>query len=134
MAVNAGIAVESSYRLHLACLRDVSPRDLRIVFLTNIVAPYWKSIFDALSPRYNHMRVLLSTQMEPNRHWEVDWSGLDVLVQKTMTLRRRWRHPNGFAEPLFLHLPLDTVKQLRSFGAQLVISSEIGFRTLLALV
>jgi glycosyltransferase involved in cell wall biosynthesis len=134
MAVNPAAAVETPHRLHVTHGRDVHPRDVRIVFLTNIIAPYWKSIFDALSPRYSHMRVLLSTRMEPNRHWEADWKGLDVVVQKTITLKRHWRHTSGFTEPIYLHLPLDTVKQLRSFSAQLVISSEMGFRTLLALV
>jgi glycosyltransferase involved in cell wall biosynthesis len=133
MAVKPAAAVETPNRLHPAHDRDVHPNDLRIVFLTNIIAPYWKSIFDALSPRYSHMRVLLSTRMEPNRHWEVDWKDLDVVVQKTITLSRRWRHTSGFTEPIYLHFPLDTIKQLRSFKAQLVLSGEMGFRTLLAL-
>jgi glycosyltransferase involved in cell wall biosynthesis len=134
MGVIPATAVETARRLHVAHGRDVHPSDLRIVFLTNIVAPYWKSIFDALAPRYGQMRVLLSACTEPNRHWEVDWTGLDVVVQKTVTLSRRWRHPNGFTEPAYVHLPLDTIRQLRLFGAEFVISGEMGFRTLLALI
>ncbi len=71
--------------------------------------------------------------MEANRQWAVDWKGLDVVVQKTATLRRQWRHPQGFSEPAYLHLPLDTIQQLRRFDAEVVISNEMGFRTLLAL-
>lgn len=110
------------------------PSDVRVVFLTNIIAPYWKAIFDALSPRYRRMRILLSTRMEGNRQWAVDWEGLDVVVQKTATLSRRWRHPKGFSEPAYLHLPFDTIQRLRSFDAEVVISNEMGFRTFLALV
>jgi glycosyltransferase involved in cell wall biosynthesis len=134
MAVNTGTAVETQYRLRVAHRRDVYPSEVRIAFLTNIIAPYWKSIFDALSRRYTHLRVLVSARTEPNRHWNVDWSGLDVVVQKTVTLRRCWRHPKGFTEPIYLHLPLDTTRQLRSFRAQVIISNEMGFRTLLALL
>ena len=133
MAVNPAAAVETPHRLRPTHATNVHSSDVRIVFLTNIIAPYWKSIFDALSRRYGHMRVLLSTRMEPNRHWEVDWKDLDVAVQKTITLSRRWRHTSGFTEPIYLHFPLDTIKQLRSFKAQLVFSGEMGFRTLLAL-
>ncbi len=110
------------------------PSEVRLVFLTNIIAPYWKTIFDALSPRYRNMRVLLSTRMEANRQWAVDWDGLDVVVQKTATLKRLWRHPKGFSERAYLHLPLDTIQQLRRFDAEVVISNEMGFRTLLALL
>ncbi len=111
-----------------------SVSNLRLAFLTNIIAPYWKVIFDSLSPRYKGMRVFVSTRMEANRAWEVNWQGLDVVLQKTITLKRRWRHPVGFSEPLYVHFPLDTVQQLRSFGADVVISNEMGFRTLMALL
>jgi glycosyltransferase involved in cell wall biosynthesis len=108
-------------------------RDVRLAFVTNLMAPYWKPVFEALVRRYPHMRVLLSTRMESNRPWKVDWEGLDVVLQKTITVKRRWRHSRGFTEPIYVHLPLDTVRQLRSFGADVVISNEMGFRTLLAL-
>ena len=109
------------------------PRNTRLVFLTNMISPYWKAIFDALSPGYPNMRILLSTRMERNRQWDIDWKGLDVTVQKTLTFRRRWRHPKGFSETVFLHLPLDTIQQLRAFQTEMAISNEMGFRTLLAL-
>lgn len=131
MAVSPDAAVDTSEPPHAA---RASASEIRLVFLTNIIAPYWKVIFDALSPRYKHLRILLSTQMEANRRWEVDWEGLDVAVQKTITLHRQWRHPKGFAERTYLHLPLDTIGQLKSFDAEVVISNEMGLRTLLAWV
>lgn len=106
---------------------------VRLAFLTNILAPYWKPVFSALAQRCQNLRILLSTPMERNRSWDRDWQGLDVVVQKTLSFNGRWRHPNGFAEPLYIHLPLDTVQQLRAFRADVVISNEMGFRTLLAI-
>jgi glycosyltransferase involved in cell wall biosynthesis len=72
--------------------------------------------------------------MESNRSWDVDWQGLEVIVQKTITMPGRWRHPRGFEEQLEVHFPLDTLQQLRRFGADIVISNELGFRTLLAVL
>lgn len=112
----------------------VRPRDTRVVFLTNFIPPYWKAIFDALSPRYPNMRILLSTRMERNRQWDIDWDGLDVTVQKTITFRRRWRHPKGFTDAIDIHLPMDTIRQLRLFRPDVIVSAEMGFRTMLALV
>ena len=105
---------------------------IRLVLVTNLIPPYHKPLLDRLSRRYPNMRVLLSVPMESNRKWKLQWQGLDVVVQKTITLNRRWRHPKGFSEPLYVHLPTDTFGQLRGFGANVVISWEMGTRTLLA--
>jgi glycosyltransferase involved in cell wall biosynthesis len=59
---------------------------------------------------------------------------LDVVLQRTVTLRRTWKHPQGFSEPIFVHLPIDTFAQLRRFHPDVVISNEMGFRTLIALL
>lgn len=106
----------------------------RVAFLTNMIPPYHKPVFDALSKRYEHVRILLSTPMESNRPWKPAWDGLDVVVQKTMTFKRRWKHPHGFGEDLDLHLPLDTLQQLRRFHPDVVISWEMGARTSLAIL
>ncbi len=109
-------------------------KSIRVAFLTNVIAPYWKPVFDSLSNRYPALRILLSTRMESNRPWDADWRGLDVVLQKTITINRRWRHPKGFDEPLYVHLPIDTWPQLKRFRPDLVISNEMGFRSLLAAV
>ncbi|MGA8027668.1 MAG: glycosyltransferase family 4 protein [Bryobacteraceae bacterium] len=105
----------------------------RLALLTNMIPPYHKPVLDVLSRRYPNMRVLLSTPMESNRPWKLDWAGLDVVVQKTITLKGRWSHPRGFSEPLAVHLPIDTLQQLRRFRPDVVISWEMGFRTMLAM-
>jgi glycosyltransferase involved in cell wall biosynthesis len=107
-------------------------RHLRVAFLTNLIPPYHKPVLDLLAHRYAALRVLLSTPMEANRPWKVDWEGLDVVVQKTRTLKGEWHHPRGFSEPLAIHIPLDTFSQLRRFSPDVIISSEMGARTLLA--
>ncbi len=107
---------------------------VRVALLTNLIPPYHKPVFDCLARRYGGLRVLLSTRMEANRPWKLEWQGLDVVVQKTWTLSGRWRHPGGFTEPLAVHLPLDTLAQLRRYRPHVVISVEMGMRTLLAAV
>jgi glycosyltransferase involved in cell wall biosynthesis len=104
----------------------------RVAILANVIAPYQKPVLDQLSALYPGLRILLSTPMETNRPWKLEWAGLDVIVQKTITLNRRWRHPKGFSEPLFVHFPLDTFAQLARFRPDLVISWEMGARSILA--
>ena len=104
---------------------------LRVAFLTNLIPPYHKPVLECLSRCY-HMRILLSTPMASSHASKPEWQGLDVVVQKTVTLKGRWRHPRGFSEPLALHFPIDTIQQLRRFSPDVVISGEMGARTLLA--
>jgi glycosyltransferase involved in cell wall biosynthesis len=107
---------------------------LRVAFLTNLIPPYHKPVLHELARRYRALRVLLSTPMESNRPWKVDWDDLDVVVQRTYTTKGVWHHPRGFSEPLAVHIPLDTVQQLRQFSPDVIISAEMGARTLLAMV
>ncbi len=107
-------------------------KHLRVLFLTNMIPPYHKPLFDCLSKQFGAFRILLSTPMERNRAWKVEWDGLDVRVQKTFTFNRRWRHPSGFNEALYIHVPVDTMAQIREFDADVVVSWEMGVRTMFA--
>jgi hypothetical protein len=68
--------------------------------------------------------------METNRSWKVDWTGLQVTVQKTVTTAVRRHHPLGQSLPGFLHFPFDTIPLLGSYRPDIVISAQFGPRTL----
>jgi hypothetical protein len=107
-------------------------RSARVAFLTNFVAPYWKPVLHSLSASYPGMRVLVSTTMEPDRSWNVEWEGLDVVRQRAITFETRVKNRLGFRELVYVHLPIDTVGQLRRFRADVTISAQLGFRTLMS--
>jgi glycosyltransferase involved in cell wall biosynthesis len=113
--------------------KPAQPSSIRVALLTNMLAPYWKLICQCLSGSYQ-LRVFLSTRREGNRTWPVAWAPLDVVMQRSVTLHRRWKHPSGFNEEVEFHLPLDTLQQLNRFRPGIVLSAEMGFRTLLACV
>ncbi len=106
----------------------------RVAMLTNIIPPFRKLLYAALQRHCEHLRILVSMRMEPNRHWRTDWEGLDVKLQKTLTITRISKHPEDRNEYRIIHLPLDTILALLQYKAQVVISLEMGFRTLLAVV
>ncbi|MEM6471561.1 MAG: glycosyltransferase family 4 protein [Planctomycetota bacterium] len=108
--------------------------DARVVFLTHYIPLYQVQVLRAIADQVREFQVLVSTPIEPNRDFNVDWEGLDVTVQKTVTLRRRWRHRGDgqvrFDDPLFVHIPVDTRSQLRSRKPDVVMSLELGARSL----
>lgn len=102
----------------------------RVAFLTNFVPPYRAPVLRALAERVAALRILVSTAMEGNRAWEPAWDGLDVVVQRTLSVPRR--RAGGFRERLPLHIPLDTRRRLDAFEPDVVIAGELGARTLQA--
>ncbi|QDT02871.1 Glycosyl transferases group 1 [Rubripirellula lacrimiformis] len=104
--------------------------DARVVFLTHYIPLYQVRVLESLAASIRDFHVLLSTPVEPNRDFEPDWSDLDVTVQKTWTLRRKWRHRTaGFDDPLYVHLPYDTASQLARLNPDVVMSLELGARS-----
>jgi glycosyltransferase involved in cell wall biosynthesis len=107
---------------------------MRVALLQNFVAPYRVLLYERLRDRLTAFRVFVSTPMESDRNWAVDWGSLDVVVQRNLTVRRRASDPMGFTRMLQVHFPLDTLPQLWKFRPDAVISVELGFRTLQAVL
>ena len=104
--------------------------DARVVFLTHYIPLYQVRVLQSIAARVRDFQILLSTPIEPNRDFQPDWSGLNVTVQNSWTLRRRWRHPDGgFDDQLYVHVPYDTSARLRKLKPDVVMSLELGARS-----
>ncbi|QEG40236.1 glycosyltransferase family 4 protein [Roseimaritima ulvae] len=110
-----------------------APLDCRVVLLTHYIPLYQVRVFQQIAAAVRDFHVLLSTPLEPNRNFEPDWGGLDCRVQKNLTLRRRWiDRGSGFQDQLYVHLPYDTLAQLRRLNPDVVLSLELGARSMAA--
>ena len=107
---------------------------MRVALLQNFVAPYRVPLYEKLCECGAALRVFVSTPMESDRSWKVEWGTLDVVVQKNVTLRRRKRDPNGFIRHLQIHFPYDTIQSLWRYRPDTVISVELGPRTIQAVL
>jgi glycosyltransferase involved in cell wall biosynthesis len=99
---------------------------MRVALLTNILPPYRVPVFRALATTPGwQLRVLLNARSEFDRSWEVevDPSGLDLEIVKGVSFVRGGRT---------LHVPLGLFGALRRFGPDVVVSGDLGLRTLLA--
>lgn len=107
---------------------------MKAAFLLNFIPPYIIPFFRNLSKRFDEFTVYISTAMEPNRPWLPEWGDLNVIVQKNFTINGKWNHPQGFSDPLFVHIPYDTFFQLNKFRPDVIFSVEIGLRTFQAML
>ncbi len=110
--------------------RSGGPETVRVVLLTNFIPPYRLPLYEALARRVGTLTVLVSTPVEGNRSWRPSVGELAVRVQRTLTIPRSWRHPAGFSDTTYIHVPLDTFAQLRRLDPDVVVSAELGFRSL----
>ena len=101
----------------------------RVAALVNFIAPYRVSFWQELTGQLDSLKIFISTPMEPNRQWPVDWQDLNVSIQKNITFHRIWKHPGGFQETIYVHIPYDTLGSLTTYGPDIIISSELGLRS-----
>ena len=105
---------------------------VRAVLLTNCIAPYSVAMLRHLTHGLQKLQVLVSTPMEQDRHWQPDWDGLNVLVQRSFTLTHQRSFRQGYRMTFFRHFPYDSLVWLRRLHPDVVISAQLGFRTVQA--
>lgn len=106
--------------------------DAHVVILNNYLRVHHAISYVELAKRVRKLTVLLSVPMEPNKDWDAQWMGLDVKMQKNWMFTKKWKHSKGFTEDNYIHVPVDTVKQLKQLKPDIVFSYEMGVRTLLS--
>lgn len=104
---------------------------MRVALLTNFIGPYRVPLFEEIAREAGELRVLVSTRMESNRDWQPDWGELDVVVQRNLMFHRLWKTAS-FQEAYELHIPYDTAFQLRRYRPDVIITGELGARSLQA--
>jgi glycosyltransferase involved in cell wall biosynthesis len=102
---------------------------VRVALLTNFVAPYRVPLFEAVARRVGELTVFVSTEMERGRPWTFAPGCLRVVVQQTLTVPRRI-HRTGYRESVSVHIPLDTTRRLEQYAPDVIVSGEMGARTL----
>ncbi len=107
---------------------------VRTALLMNFVAPYRRPLLEQLQARVGELRIFVSTKMEANRPWQPEWGALDVVVQRTLTVAAKLVRPSGIRQQLYLHFSFDTWPLLFRYDPDLVISGELGMRSLQAAI
>ncbi len=113
---------------------------MRVALLTNIPSPYRVPLFRALAATPGwELRVLLSALGEFDRSWNADLEtggGLDARVVRGFSFRRRQRTrgPGAAVHEVTVHVPWGAPLALERFRPDVVVSAELGARTLLALL
>ena len=104
----------------------------RIAILTNVIAPYRLPLLEELHRRFEKLAVFVTSAPGLVKEERGDDPSLGIRQQRHWTINTRWVHPHHFTEQLAIQIPYDTFSQLRDFRPDLIVSGELGTRTLLA--
>ena len=106
----------------------------RVVLLINYIRKDQEAAFVEAVRWVPNLTFLLSVLIEPQRDYTPELKQLDVRLQKTWTIRRKWKHQSGFEDDQHVHVPLDTLNQLRRLKPDVVVSYELGMRSVVSVI
>jgi glycosyltransferase involved in cell wall biosynthesis len=104
----------------------------RVALLTNFLPIYRVPLLECLAENVSELRVFLSVKMEGNRNWPVFWGQLNVVVNRSITIPRTFRNSQGYVDQTYTHIPTDTLPLLWGYRPDVIVSSELGVRTIMA--
>ena len=105
-----------------------------VTLLINFIPPYHLPTFRLLNDSPETLRFLVSLPWRKNRDWSTDRAVLYVEEQKNFTIARVVAAPpQGFTDKIFIHIPYATLHELYKEKPDVIISTEMGVRSLMAL-
>jgi len=114
-----------------AVLRDRPKPSPRLAILTNFVPPTRVPSFERIAGAID-TTILVDTPMEDNRPWLPYSGSLRVELTPGWSFRRRYKHPRGWREDVYYHIPYGLLWRLARLKPTHVLSGELGFRTAFA--
>ena len=106
----------------------------RLAILVNMIAPYRLPVYASLAERFDTL--VLHGGSEPNRTWTLEMCST-LKTRKVFTLkialRKRTGIP-GISDTSYVHLNIGLVWWLVRFRPEVILTNEMGLRTVIALV
>jgi glycosyltransferase involved in cell wall biosynthesis len=103
----------------------------RLAIVMNMLAPYWVDVFERLAELGWEIRVIVGVEKEPSCRYDMNdvrYKGFGVKRCANLVLNLE-RLPGRSA---YLHLPYGLWRELRGWRPDIVLTSELGLRTLIA--
>jgi hypothetical protein len=100
----------------------------KVVIFHGFIPPYRLPLFGELSKQIPNLQFIVASPMESNRQWPVDFGNLNVIVQRSISVRMWWR-TQDFKELMPVNLPIDSLKLLFRLRPQAIVSPHFGAQT-----
>ena len=105
---------------------------LRVAFVTHALSPHRLALMECVAENLKDMMVFLSEAEDKLHKFPPDRGRLEVTLQRSLNWQRTFRNIHGYSDISHVHLPLDTYGQLKRYAPDVIISTELGIRSVLA--
>ena len=105
---------------------------LRVAFVTHALSPHRLALMEWVAAGLAEFRVFLSEAEDKLHKFPPQRGSLDVTLQRSLNWRHEFRNVHGYSDISHVHVPFDTFGQLRRYHPDVVISTELGIRSVLA--
>lgn len=109
-------------------------KDCKVALLVNFIPPYRIPLYEEIAKYVKELKIFISTYMEKNRNWKIEYKNLNVFKQKCITIEKKEKHPHGFMEEIYIHIPYNTINELKEYSPDIIISGEMGLRSILSMI
>lgn len=106
----------------------------KLAFLINVIAPYRVPLYGRVAERFQ--TVVLHGAAEPNRSWSVE-NPRNIKIKKVFSLQipmRKETGIDGVTDVSYVQLNLGLVWHVLRFRPDVIVSSEMGLRTVIAVL
>jgi glycosyltransferase involved in cell wall biosynthesis len=108
--------------------------DIRVALLTNYLNPHRLHLVEQVAPSVRKLRVFLSGTEDKMHGFMPSWNLLDVTIERSLRWTSRFRNVHGYEDASEIHLPYNVLFEMRSFRPDLILSAELGVRTIQAVL
>lgn len=107
---------------------------MKVALLTNMIPPYRVSLFGAIAKEVE-LLVIADTGIEGNRNWSLEADSLPFackILPKAGICYSKKRNDLGYAEERYFHLSRGVLPELEAFQPDVIITGEMGLRSVWA--
>ena len=109
-------------------------KNLRVALLTNSLSPHSLPVCEHISRAVKEFRAFISADADRYHNFPKPQASFPITVQRSFNRFRVPRKAYGHWQRGELHVPYDTYRQLRAYEPDVILSVQLGLRTLLAVL
>ena len=115
-----------------AALQQPPKLPLRVAFVTHALSPHRLALMECVAENVADFRVFLSQAEDKLHNFPLQTGRLAVTLQRSLNWEHRFKNVHGYSDVSHVHMPYDTYQQLKRYGPDVVITTELGLRSILA--
>ena len=105
---------------------------IRVAFVTHVLSPHRLALMECVASGLADFMVFLSEAEDKLHKFPPQRGTLQVTLQHSVNWQHKFRNVHGYKDVSHVHMPIDTYSQLRRYQPDVVISTELGIRSVLA--